>query len=149
MSLMLERAKKRTSFGQALVNNIVVKQQIADSCCNIEAARNIVMTAARAADGRNQTSKKRAVSDSKVSVPRITLEGINLLHICGYGYISPEGLWSRHMHIYAIRKAEFRASFAPCKVRKVSSASVNASNDFMPTLAPALKKRCGYLFGIE
>jgi len=75
MSLMLERAKKRTSFGQALVNNIVVKQQIADSCCNIEAARNIVMTAARAADGRNQTSKKRAVSDSKVSVPRITLEG--------------------------------------------------------------------------
>jgi len=31
LSLMLERAKKRTAFGQALVENSVVKQQIAES----------------------------------------------------------------------------------------------------------------------
>lgn len=126
LSLMLERASKRTAFGKPLLENSVVKHQIAESRCDIEAARNIVLTAARAADGTNSSAKKRAVSIAKVTVPKYIARVIDrALQVHGGQGVSQDTILAKayadmralrladgpdEVHLASIAKMEIRAA---------------------------------------
>lgn len=77
IKLMVERAKKRTTFGQQLSQNESVIQTIGYCRCDIDTMRSLVRSAAQAVDDGNTRIARLAVGVAKVSVPKLTLQVVD------------------------------------------------------------------------
>lgn len=68
---LISRASTRRAFGQTLIENDVVLQQVAQSRCDVEQARLLVIAAAKAVDIEDVRAARLAVAIAKVSVPKL------------------------------------------------------------------------------
>lgn len=104
----IERASSRTAFGEKLVENAVVRQQIAQSRCDVEQARHLVRAAARAVDNQDRQAARMAVAIAKVSVPRLAASVIDRaiqLH-GGRGVSQDTVLAQAYAHARSLRLAD-------------------------------------------
>lgn len=124
LELLLDRASERTAFGGAFVDNDVVRQQIAESRCDIEQARLLVREACRAVDRGDVSETRRLVAVAKVRVPALASAVIDrAIQVHGGSGVSQETVlaqMSAHMrtlrladgpdevHLGSIAKAELR-----------------------------------------
>lgn len=71
LSMMIQRARARSAFSRKFVDHGVVRQQIATCRCDIEQARLLVESAAKAVDSGNTEAARQAVGIAKVMVPQL------------------------------------------------------------------------------
>lgn len=71
LELMVTRAGSRTAFGKRLIQKDGMLRKIGKSRCDIEAARLLTLSAARAVDSGDMTTARRAVAVAKIEVPRL------------------------------------------------------------------------------
>ncbi|KZF12441.1 MAG: acyl-CoA dehydrogenase family protein [Rhodococcus sp. (in: high G+C Gram-positive bacteria)] len=77
LALMVSRAQSRVAFGSALVEQGVIKAQIAESRIAIDQARLLCQYASKITDEHGNKAAAPYVSAAKVSVPRVALDVID------------------------------------------------------------------------
>jgi acyl-CoA dehydrogenase len=77
LQMLIERARGRVAFGQALVERELIQRDIADSRLEIDQARLLCQQASRVIDVHGNAAAATLVSMAKVQVPRVALAVID------------------------------------------------------------------------
>ncbi|KAI0559442.1 Acyl-COA dehydrogenase [Gracilaria domingensis] len=77
LELLINRSRERYAFGQALIKNDAVQQQIGECRCKLEAARGVTLRAASLLDSGNVQETRRLIGVAKVIVPQLISEVVD------------------------------------------------------------------------
>lgn len=127
LELMVTRATTRSAFGKRLIQKDGVLREIAESRCNIEAARNVTLAAARAVDSGDVSAARRGVAVAKIEVPRLVSAVIDRavqIH-GGLGVCQDTVLARMYAHMRTLRLADgpdevHKLSLAKSEVRRIA-----------------------------
>jgi alkylation response protein AidB-like acyl-CoA dehydrogenase/aminoglycoside phosphotransferase (APT) family kinase protein len=108
LEVLVARAERRSAFGRALVEHGVVLQQIAQSRCDVEQARQAVHAAAAAVDGSDVAAARRAVAIAKVVVPRLASNVLDrAIQVHGGAGVSQDTMLAMaYAHVRSLRLAD-------------------------------------------
>ena len=91
LELLCERASRRTTFGELVVDRGVIRDWIAESRISIEQARLLVLHAAAAVDAVGSGAARDEIAMIKVAVPRMACEVIDrAIQVHGGGGVSED-----------------------------------------------------------
>ena len=107
LQLMVERSKSRTAFGKTLAEQSAVRERIAESRVELEAARALCHRAAYAVDSEGNKAARHLIAAAKVMVPRTVVgvidRAIQLHGAAGISDATPLSKlygWHRAMRIF-------------------------------------------------
>lgn len=108
LELTTSRAGQREAFGKLLIQKDGVLRAIAQSRCDIEAARLLTLDAARAVDSGDVRATRRAVGIAKISVPRLTCDVVDrAIQVHGGMGVSQDTVLARMLaHARSLRIAD-------------------------------------------
>lgn len=125
LELLVKRARERSVFGGKLIDNDAVRQQIGQGRCNVEAARSMTLSAARAVDSRNVQDVRRLVAAAKIMVPKLISEVVDsAIQIHGGSGVCQDSILSLlYVHTRTLRLAD-----GPDEVHSLSLAKMEISS---------------------
>lgn len=108
LSLSISRAQSRTLSNVPLLQKDLFLALIAQSRCDISAARLLVISAAKAVDSDNKYAARKAVAIAKVSVPSLVLQVLDrAIQAHGAQGMCQDNVLARlHAHMRALRIAD-------------------------------------------
>lgn len=108
LELLVTRAESRVAFGHKLSEHGLVLQQIAQSRCDIEQARQAVAAAAAAVDSGDVLHTRREVAIAKVVVPRLATDVIDrAIQVHGGAGVSQDTILAQaYAHARSLRLAD-------------------------------------------
>lgn len=108
LSLSISRAQSRTLSNVPLLQKDLFLALIAQSRCDISAARLLVISAAKAVDSDNKYAARKAVAIAKISVPSLVLQVLDrAIQAHGAQGMCQDNVLARlHAHMRALRIAD-------------------------------------------
>lgn len=97
LEMMIERADGRETFGSRNIDKAVIREQIAESRIEIDAARLLTLSAAHKMDTKGNKAARKEISMTKIAAPRMCLNVIDrAIQLFGGAGVSDDTVLAAH-----------------------------------------------------
>jgi acyl-CoA dehydrogenase len=119
LELLCRRVSSRTAFGQALADQGVIQEWVADARIEIDQARLYTLYTAWLMDTQGNRAARTEIAGIKVAVPQVALKVVDrAIQAHGGAGVGPDTLLpSLYAHLRTLRQDDRRAAYSRWKAR--------------------------------